>query len=118
MSFSRKVKEELGGQVSRARHCQIAELAALFSCCGHVVPQEERNFFVKFTTENLTVAKKYSILIKKAFHFDIEMSVRGHQYLIYILNPEDALVFLQTGICPRYFFGMRFRDRSGERLSS
>ena len=92
MSFSRKVKEELGGQISRARHCQIAELAALFSCCGHVVSQGERNFFVKFTTENLTVAKKYSILIKKVFHFDIEMSVRGHQYLIYILNPEDALI--------------------------
>ena len=96
MSFSRKVKEELGGQISRARHCQIAELAALFSCCGHVVSQGERNFFVKFTTENLTVAKKYSILIKKVFHFDIEMSVRGHQYLIYILNPEDALIFLQA----------------------
>ena len=96
MSFSRKVKEELGGQISRARHCQIAEQAALFSCCGHVVSQGERNFFVKFTTENLTVAKKYSILIKKVFHFDIEMSVRGHQYLIYILNPEDALIFLQA----------------------
>ena len=96
MSFSRKVKEELGGQISRARHCQIAELAALFSCCGHVVSQGERNFFVKFATENLTVAKKYSILIKKAFHFDVEMSVRGHQYLLYILNPEDAFVFLQA----------------------
>ena len=57
-----------------------------------MVSQGERNFFVKFTTENLTVAKKYSILIKKVFHFDIEMSVRGHQYLIYILNPEDALI--------------------------
>ena len=44
----------------------------------------------------MTVAKKYSILIKKAFHFDIEMSVRGHQYLIYILNPEDAFTFLQA----------------------
>lgn len=96
MSFSRKVKEELAGQISRARHCQIAELAALFSCCGHVVPQDERNFFVKFVTENLTVAKKYFILVKKAFHFDIELSVRGHQYLIYILEPEDALVFLQA----------------------
>ena len=61
-----------------------------------MVSQGERNFFVKFTTENLTVAKKYSILIKKVFHFDIEMSVRGHQYLIYILNPEDALIFLQA----------------------
>lgn len=30
MSFSGKVKEELGVHISRARHCQIAELAALF----------------------------------------------------------------------------------------
>ena len=90
MSFSGKVKEELGVHISRARHCQIAELAALFSCCGQVVSGTDfdgkQNFSAKFVTENLTVAKKYSILIKKAFHFHIEMSVRGHQYLIYLLD--------------------------------
>lgn len=104
MSFSRKVKEELGGQLSRARHCQIAELAALFSCCGHVVSgkmegaesPDEKKFSVKFVTENLTVAQKYSILVKKAFHLNIEMSVRGHQYLIYILDSDDALLFLKA----------------------
>lgn len=96
MSFSGKVKEELGSQISRARHCQIAELAALFACCGHVVSEGDGNFSAKFVTENLTVAKKYSILIKKAFHFHIEMSVRGHQYLIYILDSEDAMTFFQA----------------------
>ena len=100
MSFSGKVKEELGGHVSRARHCQIAELAAPFSCCGHVVlgedSDEERNFSAKFVTENLTVAKKYSILVRKAFHFHMEMSVRGHQYFVYILEPEDVLTFFQA----------------------
>ncbi len=100
MSFSGKVKEELGVHISRARHCQIAELAALFSCCGQIISgtnfDGKQNFSAKFVTENLTVAKKYSILIRKAFHFHIEMSVRGHQYLIYILDPEDALTFFKA----------------------
>lgn len=93
MSFSGKVKEELGAQVSRARHCQIAELAALFSCCGKMVPEGDGKFSAKFVTENLTVARKYSILVKKAFQYSLEMSVRGHQYIIYILDVDDALTF-------------------------
>lgn len=96
MSFSRKVKEELGGHISRARHCQIAELAAMFSCCGQVVCEEKENISAKFVTENLTVAKKYSILIRKAFHFNIEMSVKGHQYFVYVLDSEDALTFFKA----------------------
>lgn len=36
MSFSGKVKEELSRQLNTARHCQIAELAALISLCGLV----------------------------------------------------------------------------------
>ena len=36
MSFSGKVKEELAGQLSLARHCQVAELAALLRGCGRV----------------------------------------------------------------------------------
>ena len=31
MSFSARVKEELSHQLSKARHCQIAELAALIA---------------------------------------------------------------------------------------
>ena len=36
MSFSGKVKEELSRQISTARHCQIAEIAAILSVCGQV----------------------------------------------------------------------------------
>ena len=32
MSFSGKVKEELAGNISPARHCRIAELAAFIEC--------------------------------------------------------------------------------------
>ena len=34
MSFSGMVKEELSRQISTARHCRIAEIAALLSACG------------------------------------------------------------------------------------
>ena len=36
MSFSGKVKEELAGNISPARHCRIAELAAFIGMCGTV----------------------------------------------------------------------------------
>ena len=36
MSFSSDVKEELKTQVSPARHCCIAEFAALFALAGQV----------------------------------------------------------------------------------
>lgn len=58
-----------------------------------MVPEGEGKFSAKFVTENLTVARKYSILVKKAFQYSIEMSVRGHQYIIYILDVADALTF-------------------------
>lgn len=99
MSFSGKVKEELGSHTSRARHCQIAELAALFGCCGKIIREEDGKFSAKFVTENLTVAKKYSILVKKAFSFPIDTSVRGHQYFVYILDTDDALTFFQAMKC-------------------
>lgn len=99
MSFSGKVKDELGSHISRARHCQIAELAALFSCCGQMVPQGEGKFSAKFVTENLTVARKYSILVKKAFQFQPELSARGHQYVVCILDTDDALTFFKALKC-------------------
>ena len=36
MSFSSTVKEELSRQLTPARHCQIAEMAAILSLCGRV----------------------------------------------------------------------------------
>ena len=36
MSFSHKVKDELAGVMPNARHCQIAEIAAIISMAGSV----------------------------------------------------------------------------------
>ena len=75
MSFAGKVKEELLGQMGKARHCQLAELAAFFAVCGQIYMNEEGECQVKFVTENLTVAKKCYMLVKRVFHIVPDVSV-------------------------------------------
>lgn len=94
MSFSQEVKEELSKQLPGARHCQIAELAAIISMCGRVSINEKEEYFLRIHTENLTVARKYYILIKKTFHTAAEVSVRRNRWLkkgsYFILAVKDA----------------------------
>lgn len=96
MSFAGKVKQELLDQTGKSRHCQMAELAAFFSSYGQVVMEEDGDYTIKFATENLTVWKKCYILVKKAFHIVPDLSIRGHhQFLLYILDDEDAMAFVK-----------------------
>lgn len=62
MSFSGKVKEELAGQLSLARHCQVAELAALLCGCGRVEK-------CRMETENYGSRQKMKQLQEKALHY-------------------------------------------------
>jgi hypothetical protein len=96
MSFSKKIKEELSKQVSPARHCQIAELTAIISLCGTISINEKEEYFLKIHTENLTVARKYLILIKKAFDVLAEISIsegsglKGRRLYAVFLKDKDA----------------------------
>lgn len=65
MSFSSRVKEELSWQLSPARHCQIAEIAAIISLCGRIQISENDRYRIKISTENAAVARKYFTLLKK-----------------------------------------------------
>ena len=58
MSFSGNVKEELSRSLSPARHCQIAELAALLSICGSISIDSGNRYRLKIHTENQAVARK------------------------------------------------------------
>lgn len=64
MSFSGRVKEELSRQYSPARHCRIAELAAIISMCGNVCISSREKYTLKIRTENLAVARKCFTLLK------------------------------------------------------
>lgn len=96
MSFAGKVKEELREQIGKSRHCQLAELSAYFAICGQVIMEEDGNYIIKFSTENLTVLRKSYMLVRKALHVIPDISIRGrHQYILYILDDEEAQAFLQ-----------------------
>ena len=70
MSFSSSVKDELSRQMPGARHCQIAETAAILSLCGRVKISASDHFWIEIHTENVAVARKYFTLIKKTFNIE------------------------------------------------
>ena len=67
MSFSSEVKQELLKQYSKARHCQLAELAAIVAMEGHI----DENGSLYIYTDNSAVVEKYTMLIKKLFQLDV-----------------------------------------------
>ena len=94
MSFSKDVKEELSRQISTARHCQIAEITAIISMCGRILISVKDEYVIKIHTENLTLARKYFLLIKQTFSVNPEISIRKNVYLkksnIYTLAIKDS----------------------------
>ncbi len=99
MSFSREIKEELSTQKSGARHCRIAEMAAIVRMCPEAV---QNSYCLKIQTENLFVARKYFTLLKKTFNIEVELSIRqnkGHKksrvYTVYAKNSEDLSCILR-----------------------
>jgi len=103
MSFSSDVKEELSRQLSSARHCQIAEIAAIVSMCGNILISEDDRYAVKIQTENVDVVRKCFTLFEKGFKIDTEIAIRKNQYLkktnsysITIPSHEEAVRVLKA----------------------
>ena len=96
MSFSGKVREELAGNISSARHCRIAELAAFIGMCGTIKRQ------------NAT----YSVVVRQ--HEDavrILQAVKmigGNADYISDIRPFSPLVLQQT-CCRRAFLRGAFQ---------
>ena len=102
MTFSAKVKEELSRQWSEARHCQIAEIAAIISMCGKVLINSKEQYAIKVRTENISVARKYFTLLKKTFNIGTEVFVSRNKanenisYTVMIKCHDDAIKVLQA----------------------
>lgn len=98
MSFSGMVKEELSRQISTARHCRIAEIAALLSACGKMTAAG----ILRFQTENDAVVRKYFTLLQKTFNIETEIATResrqmkkGNVYYVEITDPGQVETVLQ-----------------------
>ncbi len=96
-SFSSRVKEELSRQLSPARHCRIAEIAAIISLCGKIRIDENDRYRMNISTENVAVARKYFTLLKKTFNISTDVVIRHHSclkgnrtYGVAVSEDEDA----------------------------
>ncbi len=99
MSFSGMVKEELSRRISTARHCRIAETAALLSAWGRL----DESGRLYFQMENDAVVRKYFTMLRKTFNIDKEIFVRengsqkkGKVYCVELTEPEQVLMVLQS----------------------
>ncbi|MCD8054893.1 MAG: DNA-binding protein WhiA [Lachnospiraceae bacterium] len=97
MSFSQEIKEELAEQMSPARHCQLAELAALVGACGVYGIRCDRSVYLLLQSENILVIRKAARLLRRAFRIQPEVSVygngdwrKGRLYTLAILEREAA----------------------------
>ena len=102
MSFSGMVKEELFRQIGSARHCKMAELAAILCSCGKM-ECFSGDSKLKIQTENEAVARKCFTLLQKTFNIEREVSVRENShlkrvkvYVIEISDPEEIQVIFQA----------------------
>lgn len=115
MSFSGKVKEELVEQIPKARHCQLAELAALIGSCGEWNEMDGK-IRIEIETENVSVVRKCFTLLEKTFNIgnDIFAEVAAgygsqRDNGVYLLNAEGeglrAILnaSVQSACCKRAF---------------
>ena len=97
MSFASDVKEEIGKQTDRGRHCQIAQFAIIFALTGHIKKDFKNDNYIEMRTENLTVAKKSYMLLKCMFDTSPEVMIRTHNLQVqsknyFICIKDSALV--------------------------
>ena len=108
MSFSGEVKEELAKHISPARHCQIAELAAILHFCGQYGRDENGFYTIGLQTENEAVVKKCFTILKKTFNIESGLALDRQKMdgiLKKIGNLEEPVsrILLKNSCCQRAF---------------
>lgn len=79
MSFSQNVKEEMAKHLSSARHCQMAELAAMMHFCGQYGRDANGYYTIGFQTENEAVSRKGFTLLKKTYNINTDAEIDQEQ---------------------------------------
>ena len=97
MSFSGEVKRELEGHFSSARHCMLAEIAAILGHCARYTLNPPR---IEIKTESEIPFKKVFTLLQKTFNIKITMPIDtadgNTSYVGIIENPSHVYTVLQA----------------------
>lgn len=110
MSFSSDVKEELEKVIPSARHCQLAELAAIIHFGCKIKGDEKTQDEIKISSENLFAFRKYFTLLKKTFIINVDVvrilqavkvcDESGHMHP---LSEEVNPLLIKNSCCRRSF---------------
>lgn len=117
MSFSSTVKEELEKAMGSARHCRMAELAAMVEFCGRIGTDASGRRTLMLGTDNDQVKRKYRALIRKIYN--VSSSVEPDDDICYLileglgiidrsgvmkdLNAPASSLLLKQSCCKRAF---------------
>lgn len=103
MSFSLEIKEELETRIDTAKHCQIAEFAAIMAFCGKVRRRAGGLMGLELTTENEVVRRKVVELAIKAFSaseesFEVEYEGKNNRIINIFINDEKLIAKILMAI--------------------
>ena len=103
MSFSLEIKEELETRIDTAKHCQIAEFAAIMAFCGKVRRRTGGLMGLELTTENEVVRRKVVELAIKAFSaseesFEVEYEGKNNRIINIFINDEKLIAKILMAI--------------------
>lgn len=96
MTFSSSVKNELSENIDKARHCQIAELAAIIGQNGSYILRPGGSVMLTMASENIFIIRKAERLLRLAFSIVPQLSVarsrewNGISCALVIRNQEDV----------------------------
>ncbi|MCR5672660.1 MAG: DNA-binding protein WhiA [Lachnospiraceae bacterium] len=95
MSFSGNIKEELERAGVSSRHCQLAEMAAIYDFCRR--PGKEEGAVMVISSENELAVRKFFTLLRKTFNMYKDCkadapaySKKGANWRLVIDDPSDA----------------------------
>ena len=102
MSFSGNVKEELLRCIDSARHCQIAELAAILAFDGEILRFSQGQIGLRVSSENESLVRKYFTLLEKTFTMKDSVSIdsrimkRNNRFVVELEDSELSVKVLQA----------------------
>ena len=102
MSFSGRVKEELLGCIDNARHCRIAEVAAVLAFDGEIVRLPSGEIDLRVSSENESLVRKYFTLLEKTFtmrnsvSIDDRITKKNNRFVVELEEPESTVKILQA----------------------
>lgn len=98
MSFASEVKSEIAKTSINSKCCAIAEIYGIL-----LVSTVFSHTHIKINTENKDVAKRITILFKKAFNINIKPLLFGNKYIFELDNPfEISKIFYEFSYDHKY----------------